>query len=649
MSIKRFVPVTCALAIAATSACAFAQELIPFPEGTRIRHLSVQDGQLVDMGYDSPYGGRAPTTYDADTAATCGSYIGGVSNILDDIDFGPFGPWASTTNNVIRTLQVPLANSGTAAVSYDLRVSIWDDANFAASPMIAATGTPLWTATTPVRNLANGAYFVTYTLPAAGVTVPDTRIYVQLQFFVPGSSTAQMSNAAGQPARFFAVNRVTTGPGSSSAEWGVDVNNDRVLQGGALGTTDRRTLNFAAGGACAGQPMNLPIIITGDVPVTPPANVVALGDVVDAAAPRTDALAAGAVKWYTFTLPGDISDAAATFLDIDTEESTIPNTAMALFRSNGNRIATDELSGSGDLANLSFGIGRRPADGDGAQYDGYDGQLLAVDGPFYLAVCQGNATFSDGFVATPIATGQVAGNIRLRLRSNVVGGTLAPSAAPVGNDLGIILAPGVQTIATLPGAFSAVWYRFNICRTIDGSSADNYLDIDFGAGEGAADPVAYIFDASGNVRFASDDTDATNALPIFSFGSAGPRDPYTPLSGTYTGQTGPIDVGDYWLAVGLFPINPLPDVNAGRWHLRPASGSNLNVRPDFYTGVVECGSPCPACAADFNQDGGVDGGDLASFFPDWADAAPCADVNQDGGVDGGDVEAFIIVWQSGGC
>ncbi|MEI7658806.1 MAG: hypothetical protein WCK33_12155 [Phycisphaerae bacterium] len=60
-------------------------------------------------------------------------------------------------------------------------------------------------------------------------------------------------------------------------------------------------------------------------------------------------------------------------------------------------------------------------------------------------------------------------------------------------------------------------------------------------------------------------------------------------------------------------------------------------------------NPCPACAADYNQDGGVDGGDIAAFFPDWESSAGCADVNQDGGIDGGDIEAFFQVWQSGGC
>lgn len=68
-------------------------------------------------------------------------------------------------------------------------------------------------------------------------------------------------------------------------------------------------------------------------------------------------------------------------------------------------------------------------------------------------------------------------------------------------------------------------------------------------------------------------------------------------------------------------------------------------------GNVPPGGTCPppACGADYNVDGGVDGADLEAFFLEWADSVGCADVNQDGGVDGGDVEAFIIAWERGGC
>ncbi len=56
-----------------------------------------------------------------------------------------------------------------------------------------------------------------------------------------------------------------------------------------------------------------------------------------------------------------------------------------------------------------------------------------------------------------------------------------------------------------------------------------------------------------------------------------------------------------------------------------------------------------SCPADFNQDGGIDGADVESFFAAWVAADASADVNQDGGVDGADVESFFVVWSNGGC
>ncbi|MBL8999823.1 MAG: hypothetical protein JNK25_01650 [Phycisphaerae bacterium] len=56
-----------------------------------------------------------------------------------------------------------------------------------------------------------------------------------------------------------------------------------------------------------------------------------------------------------------------------------------------------------------------------------------------------------------------------------------------------------------------------------------------------------------------------------------------------------------------------------------------------------------ACPADFNGDGGVDGGDVEAFFLAWESAEASADVNRDGGIDGGDVEFFFVRWEAGGC
>ena len=58
---------------------------------------------------------------------------------------------------------------------------------------------------------------------------------------------------------------------------------------------------------------------------------------------------------------------------------------------------------------------------------------------------------------------------------------------------------------------------------------------------------------------------------------------------------------------------------------------------------------CLECPADFNQDGGIDGGDINAFFAAWESGICDADVNADGGVDSGDVNAFFIAWESGGC
>jgi hypothetical protein len=97
-----------------------------------------------------------------------------------------------------------------------------------------------------------------------------------------------------------------------------------------------------------------------------------------------------------------------------------------------------------------------------------------------------------------------------------------------------------------------------------------------------------------------------------------------------------LDAGEYVLATGAIFFDTFP-CGTGReqyW---------IRVETEPLPGE------CPPCAADFNQDGGVDGLDLEGFFPAWADAGSCADVNLDGGVDGGDVEFFILLWEQGGC
>ena len=61
------------------------------------------------------------------------------------------------------------------------------------------------------------------------------------------------------------------------------------------------------------------------------------------------------------------------------------------------------------------------------------------------------------------------------------------------------------------------------------------------------------------------------------------------------------------------------------------------------------GSCCPACPADYDDNGGVDGGDLSAFFSDFEAGEGCADVDGNGGVDGGDLSMFFTVFEAGGC
>jgi len=82
--------------------------------------------------------------------------------------------------------------------------------------------------------------------------------------------------------------------------------------------------------------------------------------------------------------------------------------------------------------------------------------------------------------------------------------------------------------------------------------------------------------------------------------------------------------------------------------LRDGTGTNIG-QAFLYLDLSGLGSTCPPCAADYDNNGGVDGGDLAAFFADFETGAQCADVDQNGGVDGGDLAFFFLVFEQGGC
>ncbi len=89
-------------------------------------------------------------------------------------------------------------------------------------------------------------------------------------------------------------------------------------------------------------------------------------------------------------------------------------------------------------------------------------------------------------------------------------------------------------------------------------------------------------------------------------------------------------------------------VEGNRMHMggsfTTAGGQTANRIAARTSCIVVCG-----CAADFNDDGGVDGADVSAFFEAWESSTGCSDVNDDGGIDGSDVSEFFSLWESGGC
>jgi len=87
----------------------------------------------------------------------------------------------------------------------------------------------------------------------------------------------------------------------------------------------------------------------------------------------------------------------------------------------------------------------------------------------------------------------------------------------------------------------------------------------------------------------------------------------------------------------------------GEWNGNLVIGGNfLSIGPETALGIGILERCCP-CRADYDQNGGIDGSDIESFFADWSDGTIGADVDCNGGIDGGDVEVFFVGWEAGGC
>jgi hypothetical protein len=595
-------------------------------------------------------------------------------HILDDFLFAP-GPWSAQAVRTIDAVDFSLwSNMG---VDFQARMRIWDinDVNFQgfATPggdMINPGGIPIrdwFTFPTTWNYLGEGFVQTNVPIPGGPISIPGTvtGIAVEIQtldssgtpgasapgatFFANNSGRGSASNAVG-----FYVNPVA--PGFSSESYGRDTDNDGIFLGDPTPDTagEHRRININEGGPNPFFTFAYAFAIRGDITVaTPPAcESLAIG-ADNVWVSDTETLANNGVKWYCVTLPSDATDTNYKYIDFQTQGST--DVAICVFDNNGILVAQDDEGGGSPNAQLSFGMGRRMAEGgrdfDGINYDAFDRAQLTPSGTpglaagtYYIAVAcaEGTAIFGDGFFVSGSGTG---GTTTLRMRTNVTGGAIAPSVPPAFTRItGIasedpIVAPGGQTADVALYSPDTQWYDVQLCRDADAGNPVSFSVISPPATEPPGKAL-YIFDSNGNLVGSAQG--GRPSMPTVSFGGS---DPFLP-AGTYSIATTFNYTGN---DVDLAPNA----ASNGRWHVRPrVNDGGYTLRIQVLVPWPDC--PGPACDPDVNCDGSADGfdvevmeqavgGDLSNFCQ--ADT----DFNGDGSVDGFDVEAVEQVIGGSPC
>jgi hypothetical protein len=700
--------------LAALTACASsaaAQELVDSPAPAEMRLDPVgfppraYSGRTIEVVYDN--------LSNVFTNGTGGNFLGACENVIDDCRFAP-GPWENATDRLIGETSYGIEINSTCTSGEQLLLIFWRStdlsylgASGAGSPMLSQAASPLGVVRVNLGVMCGspGLYHLTSNLnglPGGGVSVPNGEpgVVVEIAWVtngcVPGNyrdlsscllsacgSTSTRGIAVGsnslEPAAS-ATNPGTANPatvGSTFPDYGRDISNATMCpnigwfvgNGGAPVNTGNVEHRFIVVTPTTGPNTGIPttagmqVLLRGTAVCAPPSTgVTSLGSIPDAGLDTTGNVVPHGVQWYSLNLATNADDAGLHFLDIDTEGSAA-DISIALFDptgafAGGLDAGFDDDSGSGTSAQLSFGVGRRAAVGDGLQYDGRNGQLAA--GTYYLAVMPNASTAAPCFTA--IGSNHAGGSYQLHLRTNVNGTPLAASVAPLinGQDYGV-LDPTART--TVPGVgqqtglHGVIWSRIVLATPAD---ARHFLDLDYGPRSSQqADGVAYIFNSNGDLVYYSDNRAGpiSPLLPQFSIGRAGARDYYTgsPLfnGNTPVGASAGLSAGTYFLANALHlpqDLGAAPGANR-RWHVRGTSGLSLSLGADALTGA---GGLC--CRNDYNDDGDVGtDADIEAFFACLAgDCCPTCPPNADFNCDGdsgtdADIEAFFRILAGGSC
>jgi hypothetical protein len=369
--------------------------------------------------------------------------------------------------------------------------------------------------------------------------------------------------------------------------------------------------------------------------------------------------APGQIKWYTFNTPA-VTRAGNRYLDIHTNNATMGDTEIGIYRDSGVLVVADDDDGVGLKTLISFGVGSGQVLGDGAGgTEGIDGELTA--GLYYMAVGPFNVTYGADFGAGSTGTSVDPVTINFLAGERVVVVTPPSGAINVGTFTGPVQSEeSVDTVSTTD-AGSVHWMTFNVASDVSAASG-LYMDIDTeSTTDYDADTVIGVYAAAGGPPRSIDDDDGTGFLSALSYGAVGPRTAIgTGLA--RNGRDGTLATGQYYMAIIPWTIGFSMGSNFNAAGGTDVGNVTVNFRSNMLGGNGGGGSsPCgPADVAGAGAapgfDNFLDNNDFIFFIQIFFERAPAADIagagaspGSDGAWDNNDFVLFIQTFFDGGA
>ena len=276
--------------------------------------------------------------------------------------------------------------------------------------------------------------------------------------------------------------------------------------------------------------------------------------------------------------------------------------------------------------------------------DGTNGDVTAGDGVFSLSytvpvdVTAGAKTIN--YTVTDAQSRTATGSGTLNITPVINLGTL--TSAGIINTAGTIAANGIAWYrVTLPEATDSVFVDMNTVGSLFAGSADAELGI---------------YAADGTLVASNDDFGGSLNSSLSFGGTTGTGRTYTPFTTDCAGQNGLLTAGTYYLAVGRWNVNFLPNFS-----VNSTGGAAGTITLNLYTNAGAGGGGCNV--ADITGIGGppaipdglLTGDDFNAFVGAFASGDLLADITGIGGppatpdglITGDDFNAFIAAFAAG--